>query len=105
MNPFTLPLYIIGISSGAISALLPNKIKYSKIIKVIVMLIGASICWVLQIESVEWAYSHPFNPNDGGAKTFVSLFGGIANLIWPILPVFSVIHFLKKLSSKEKSDV
>jgi hypothetical protein len=101
MNPFTLPLYIIGISSGVISALISNRIKYSRIIKVIILLIGASICWVLQIESVEWAYNHPFNPNDGGAKTFVSLFGGIANLIWPILPMFVVIQFLKKLHSKE----
>jgi hypothetical protein len=64
-----------------------------------------AIHWMLLPKSVQWAYTHPFNPNDVAALSFSALFGGSIGLITLILPLHFETKFMiwilkKRISNK-----
>jgi hypothetical protein len=84
MNPFTPYLYGIPGLISIVSAI-PKHRK----VRVMLIIIANAIYWMILPKSVQWAYTHPFNPNDGAALSFSALFGGLIGLITLVLP----LHF------------
>ena len=74
------------------------------------MIIATAIYWIILPKSVQWAYTHPFNPNDGAALSFSALFGGLIGLITLVLPLHFVTKFImwilkKRISRKYKRNL
>jgi len=65
--------------------------------RILFVLIAVSVHWWFLQKSVDWAFTHPFNPSDGGPRAFASVFGWLTGLIFIILPVFGITAFLKNL--------
>ena len=87
-NPYDLPWVLIGIASGVLAGILPSRPRWIAALRLFVVVLGTYFCWRLLLSSVEWAYNHPFNPNDGAAKTFAYLFGWLVALLLLIGPTF-----------------
>ena len=91
-NPFETPILVIGLISGIAAGLIPGRSRVRWINRIYILAVGACVSWFLHMRSVEWAYSHPFNPNDGGPLVMVALLGWLVALVWPILPaLFAVL--------------
>jgi hypothetical protein len=91
-NPYDTPILIIGLLSGVAAGLIPGRSAIRWINRLYIIALGASVSWYLRMHATDWAYSHPFNPNDGAALTMVALLGWLMALIWPILPtLFGVL--------------
>ncbi len=98
MNPYLITM--IGIP-----ALLSGSASFIKkpIIKWILLVIATVVFWAILQKYVDWAYTHPFNPNDGGPRTFAYLFGWVYGLIIVIIPTYwisKVIQWLVKKRNK-----
>jgi zinc transporter ZupT len=101
MNPYTIPLFAIPAGITIAASLLKNKAW-----KWILLLLATFIFWGLLQPSVHWAYTHPFNPNDGGPKTFAFLFGWAYGLIIIVVPTYWIskgIQHLKKIMKQGNS--
>ena len=96
-NPYQPPLLVVGLLSGVVAGLIPERTYTTWLNRIYILGLGASVSWFLQISSVDWAYSHPFNPNDGAAKAMVSLLGWLFALIWPILPAFASVFTMHRV--------
>lgn len=94
-NPYEFHLYFWP-AVLALLALFPKQRKF----KVLILVLASIVYWAILQPSVEWAFNHPFNPDDGGPKTFAFLFGWLFGLIFPILPTFGLALLVKKLVSK-----
>jgi hypothetical protein len=103
-NPFALPLLLVGLASGIAAGLIPSRTRLRRVIRMSIVAAGAGVSWLLQIQSVQWSYSHPFNSNDGAALTMVALLGWLVALIWPILPalLFTLAVRLLYLATRRK---
>ena len=98
MNPFTLYLYGIPSLVAIVSA-----IPTHRNVRVILIIIATAIYWIILPKSVQWAYTHPFNPNDGAALSFSALFGGLIGLITLVLPLHFVTRFMMWILKKQIS--
>jgi len=96
-NPYDLPWLIVGITTGIFSGLLRSAARFSLLIQVLVLAFGTLLCWRLTTLSVAWAYQHPFNPNDGAARSVAYLFGWIFGLVCLILPSFAITLLARTL--------
>jgi hypothetical protein len=94
-NPYDLPWLLAGIGSGVLAGSLNRAFPLRPAAQLLIVAIGALLCWRIALQSVDWAYSHPFNPNDGGAKSFVYLFGWIVGIIVLILPSFAWVSLVR----------
>ena len=101
-TPYDLPWLIVGIFTGLLSGSLSPGTRLRLAIQIFVIAIGTYVCWRLSIQSVQWAYDHPFNPNDGAAKTFVYLFGWLIALVLVILPSFGLTTLIRYLYKRQK---
>lgn len=88
MNPYMPYLYCIP-GFIAIMSAFPKR----RILRILFIIIAAGIYWAILPKYVSWAYTHPFNPNDGAALSFAALFGWLVGLIILILP----LHFGTRL--------
>jgi hypothetical protein len=88
-NPYDLPWMFVGIASGVWAGSLRRSFLLRPLAQLLIVALGAFLCWRIALLSVDWAYRHPFNPNDGGAKTFVYLFGWVFGIVILILPSFA----------------
>ena len=99
-NPFEAPILAIGLLAGIIAGLIPGKQPIRWLNRIYILLSGAFLAWGLEIYFVDWAYTHPFDPNDGGPRTVVALLGWIVALINPILPTFAAVSVLRMLYTR-----
>ncbi len=84
MNPYLPYLYCVpGIIS--IMSAFPKK----RFVRIVFIASAAGIYWLLLLKYVSWAYTHPFNPDDGAAHAFSAVFGGLIGLLLLVLP----LHF------------
>ena len=90
-NPYSTPIFVIGLVSGVVAGLIPGRSYVRWLNRIYIIALGACASWFLQVPAVKWAYSHPFNPDDGGPLTMAALLGWLAALIWPILPTFFAV--------------
>jgi hypothetical protein len=90
-NPYELPLLVIGLLTGAIAGLIPGRTYTAWLNRLYILGLGACVSWFLQTHLVDWAYTHPFNPNDGAPRVMAALGGWLVALTWPILPVFASV--------------
>ena len=87
-NPYEIPLLVIGVLAGLAAGFVFARCTGSWRWSLAIVLVGTGISWVLFIQSVQWTYAHPFDPDDGGPLSFAAMFGGARALAWPILPAF-----------------
>jgi hypothetical protein len=86
-NPYS--LYLYGISGIlAIIAGLINKTK----LRLILIFISMCSYWFFLQKYVAWSYSHPFNPSDGAAMVFASVFGWLIGLLFYIIPIWGITN-------------
>ena len=97
MNPYTLPLYLIPALMTFIGALAEKRIT-----QVICIVMATCVFWLLLQGSVDWAYTHPFNPDDGAARSFAILFGWFYGLLIVILPTYFITRFSKKRLNRKQ---
>jgi len=83
MNPYTAWLYVPAVTLAVI-AIFPRR----RIIRFSILAVAAIGYWIVIPMYVDWAYTHPFDPDDGGPRTFASLFGWLAGLVSLILPIY-----------------
>ena len=97
MNPYVIPEYAIPALLTVAASLLKNKLC-----KWALLLLAILVFWGILQPSVHWAYSHPFNPNDGGPKTFALLFGWAYGLILVVIPTYWISKGIQWLVRKTR---
>jgi len=97
MNTYNLYLYLIPCGI-AVAGAFPKDKK----IRILCLVIATAVYWYFLQKSVDWAYTHPFNPNDGGARSFSAVLGWLIGLVTIILPSHFVSWFLVKRFNKLK---
>lgn len=102
-NPYDLPWLLVGIGSGVLAGSLKPAFPLRPAAQLLIVAVGTFLCWLIALESVDWAYSHPFNPNDGGAKSFVYLFGWIFGFIVLILPSFACTSLVRVVLGRSRA--
>jgi len=90
-NPYETPILALGLLAGIVAGLISGKQIIRWLNRIYILLSAAFVCWLLEIHLVDWAYTHPFDPNDGGPRAFAAIFGWLAALIYPILPAFILV--------------
>jgi hypothetical protein len=90
MNPFAIYMIGIPIVLSAIASILKRRIA-----KWILLVMATSTYWVLLVQYVDWSYTHPFNPNDGGPRAFSAVFGWLIGVVTVILPTYLISKFLQ----------
>ena len=101
-SPFQTPIVVLGLLAGICAGLIPGNQPIRWLNRIYILLSSSCACWLLIMLHVDWAYTHPFDPNDGGPRTFSALFGWAAALAYPILPVFTATSLLRMLFSRIK---
>lgn len=95
MNPYAIPLYAAPALITIAASLLKNRLW-----KWILLFLAILAYWGLLQPYVQWAYSHPFNPNDGGPKVFALLFGWAYGLILVVIPTYWISKGVQWLAKK-----
>lgn len=70
MNPYLIAIIVIPAFLSGIAGLIKRPI-----VKLTLLILATVIYWAILQKYVDWAYTHPFNPKDGGARTFAYLVG------------------------------
>lgn len=97
MNPYKPFLYIVPIIFSILAGL-----SKTKKIQLCFVGIATLFYWGILQFYVEYSYNHPFNPNDGGPKTFALLFGWLLGLCLLILPIYYCTLGVKRLIQNRK---
>jgi len=107
-NPFDTPILIIGLVSGVVAGLIPGRTYIRWLNRLYIIALGAFSSWFLEIHAVDWAYSHPFNPDDGAAFSMAAMFGWLPSIVWPILPTLLVVGairiFYRRIRGAKRSE-
>ena len=80
---------------AVVAGVLPIRPRSLLILQVLVLLGAAVLFQSFIVRYVVWAYAHPFNPTDGAAVAFAAMFGWVAGLVWPILPLYTVTRLIR----------
>jgi hypothetical protein len=97
MNPYFIPLYAAPMLITTTASLLNNKLW-----KWVFLLLAILTYWGILQLSVQWAYSHPFNPDDGGPKVFALLFGWAFGLVIVVIPTYWLSKGIQWLVKKKR---
>lgn len=74
----------------------------NKLWKWVFLLLAILTYWGILQLSVQWAYSHPFNPDDGGPKVFALLFGWAFGLVIVVIPTYWLSKGIQWLVKKKR---
>jgi len=85
MNPYLIPLYGVPALITIAASLSKNKFLRWGLLALAII-----IFWGILQFCVIWAYTHPFNSDDGGPRTFALFFGWVFGLIAVIIPTYSI---------------
>jgi len=91
INPFDAPFQTTGYLTGILAGLIYVRRFRSYFLRMLILVVGCSLSEHYLLQSVDWNFTHPFDPNDGGPRTFASVFGWLYALIWPIGPTFIAV--------------
>ena len=101
-NPYEAPILALGLVAGIAAGLIPGHQPVRWLNRMYILLSSSCGCWLLMMLCTDWAYTHPFDPNDGGPRIFSALFGWAAALVYPILPTFFIVSLLRVLYARKK---
>ncbi len=99
MNPYLIPLIAVPAGITLFASFLKRKW-----IRRILLLVAAAAFWAIRLPHVDWAYSHPFNPNDGGPKMLALFFGWAYGLILVVMPVYWISRGAQAIIRERKED-
>jgi apolipoprotein N-acyltransferase len=83
MDPYLIPLIVVPTGITIVASLLKNRLW-----KWVLLFLATLLFWVILQPSVQWAFTHPFNPNDGAPRTFALLFGWAYGLLLVVIPTY-----------------
>ena len=107
MNPYQIPLILLPAGITVVCSFLKQRaLKWS------LLLLATLTYWAILQLYVQWAYSHPFNPSDGGVRTGAFVFGWAIGLILVVIPTYWIskgIQFIRikwreKKAKTQRSD-
>lgn len=93
MNPYSIPQFLLT----ALLALAAS-FQSRRLWKWLLLLSAVLTFWAFLQPAVHWAFSHPFNPNDGAAKVSALLFGWAVGLVAVVLPVYGISRGVQALA-------
>jgi len=97
MNPYSIPLYAVpGLITIAASLVKNRPWKW------LLLLLAVLLFWGLLQPYVQWEYSNPFTPKDGGPKTFALLFGWAYGLIMVVIPTYWTSKGIQLLMKRKR---
>jgi len=102
-NPYQTPIYALGLLAGIVAGLIPGNHPVRWLNRLYVMLSASCGCWLLFMLYTDWAYTHPFDPNDGGPRVFSALLGWAAALAYPIVPAFFLVSLVRLIYGRHKA--
>ena len=97
MNPYLLPLIAIP----ALITLFAS-FQQRKWLRRILLLIATAAFWAIRLPHVEWAYAHPFNPDDGGPLLVALCLGWAYGLVLVVGPVYWISRATQAMICKSK---
>lgn len=97
MNPYEIPL----IAVPAAITIFASFVK-TRWIRRGLLLVATAVFWFILQLLVDWAYSHPFDPDDGGPRAFAFLFGWLFGIILVITPVYWASRGIQSVWLKSK---
>ena len=98
MNPFMLPLVVVPAAITVYASFV--KRRWARLGW---LLVATAVFWVILQLAVDWAFSHPFDPNDGGPRAFAFLFGWLFGLVLVITPVYWISKGIQWIRSRSRS--
>ena len=98
MNPFMLPLVAVPAAITIYASIVKRRWA-----RLGLLLVATVIFWVILQLAVDWAFSHPFDPNDGGPRAFAFLFGWLFGLVLVITPVYWTSKGIQWIRSRSRS--
>ena len=102
-NPYQNPILALGALAGIIAGLIPGNQPIRWLNRLYILLSASCGCWLLFMLCIDWAYTNPFNPNDGGPRIFSALLGWVAALVYPILPTFFAVSVVRLVYARRKA--
>jgi hypothetical protein len=90
MNPYTIVMVGIPIILSIIASL-----SKRRLIKWILLIFATAIYWILLVQYVDWSYTHPFNPDDGGPRSMAATFGWLIGIVIVIIPTYFITKVIK----------
>ena len=97
MNPFEIPLVVLP----AVITIYASFVR-RRWVRLSLLLVATVVFWVMLQLTVDWAYSHPFDPDDGGPRTFAFLLGWLLGLVLVITPVYWTSKGIQWIWSRRK---
>lgn len=97
MNPFA--PWMIGLPallSVAASMTAKRPIKWA------LLILATFVYWFILQKYVDWAFNHPFNPNDGGPRATAYLVGWLVGLMTVVIPAYWISKGVQRLVRKSK---
>ena len=98
MNPLMLPLVAVPAAITIYASIVKRRWA-----RLGLLLVATVIFWVILQLAVDWAFSHPFDPNDGGPRAFAFLFGWLFGLVLVITPVYWTSKGIQWIRSRSRS--
>jgi hypothetical protein len=98
MNPDTIPL--IAVPAGLT---LDASFRDHKWIRRGLLLAATVAFWVILNFHVDWTFTHPFNPDDGGPRMFALFFGWAFGLILIVTPLYWISRGIQAVARKLKN--
>ena len=83
MNPFTIPLIAIPVAITFYASFVKGRWA-----RLGLLLVATKVFWLFLQAHVDWTFTNPFEPNDGGPRTVAFLLGWLYGLVLVIAPVF-----------------
>lgn len=98
MNPFMIPLVVVPAAITIYASIVKRRwARFS------LLFVATAAFWVFLQLAVDWAFSHPFDPNDGGPRAFAFLFGWLFGLVLIITPVYWTSKGIQWIRSTSRS--
>jgi hypothetical protein len=98
MNPYTIPL--IAVPAGIT---LYASFRNNKWIRRGLLFAATVVFWVIANIHVDWTFTHPFNPDDGGPRMGALVFGWAVGLILIVMPLYWVSRGIQAVARKRTS--
>lgn len=95
MNPYTIPLVVFPAAITIYASFVTRRW-----LRISLLCFATVLFWLVLQLHVDWTFSHPFNPDDGGPKAFALLFGWVFGLVFVITPIYFVSRVIRRIRQR-----